>query len=109
MIPGDYVSTVYAITYVVVFSGLLTSVTIGYLWFVKAPPVKPRGQLPLGLVSHDLADSFPSFPSASPMTAVEIAARAKPLVYSHAGSWQIATGRPPGELSHRRRDAADGR
>lgn len=64
-----------------IVSGLLTSVAMAYVWFLKAPPSEPRSQLPLGLVSHDLAGSFPSLPSASPMTAVEIAARSKPLVF----------------------------
>src|SRR5581483_5973472 len=65
-----------------IISGLLTSMATAYLWFVKSPSGQTvSAQLPLGLVSHDLTDSFPTLPASSAMTAVEIAAKTKPLVF----------------------------
>lgn len=64
-----------------IISGLLTSVAGAYLWLLKAPVRLTVSQLPLGLVSHDLAESFPLLPARSPMTAQEIAAAAKLLVF----------------------------
>lgn len=64
-----------------IISGLINTVATAYVWFLKAPPIESNPVLPLGLVSHDLAGSFPSFPAAHPMTAVEIAAQTKLLVF----------------------------
>jgi S1-C subfamily serine protease len=64
-----------------IISGLLTSVAGAYVWLLKAPPRLPVSQLPLGLVSHDLAESFPSLPAGNPETALDIAAAAKLLVF----------------------------
>jgi len=77
-------------------SGLLTSVAGVYSWFLKAPPRQPAGQLPLGLVSHDLADTFPALPTATPMTPVEIAARTKLLVFIVTPDPAIALGESGG-------------
>jgi S1-C subfamily serine protease len=62
-------------------SGLIASVAFAYVLLLKAPSLQGPSQLPLGLVSHDLAASFPSLPAAAPMTPLEIAARTKLLVF----------------------------
>src|ERR1700733_6855178 len=63
-----------------IVSGLLTSIAVAYVWTIKAPPQVPAAQFPLGLVSHDLAE-FPVLPAASPLSAAEIAARTRLLVF----------------------------
>jgi S1-C subfamily serine protease len=62
-------------------SGLITSVAVAYAWFLKAPPVLEAGRLPLGLVSHDMAGSFPSLPASAPLSAAELSAQARLLVF----------------------------
>ncbi|MBL0158633.1 MAG: hypothetical protein IPP47_16235 [Bryobacterales bacterium] len=64
-----------------IISGLITSVATAYVWFLKAPAVREAALLPLGLVSHDLASSFASFPATAPLSAVEIAAQTRRLVF----------------------------
>ena len=62
-------------------SGLITSLAAGYFWFLKSPPQRASGQLPLGLLSHDLATSFPAFPTTAPMTSVDLASQTRLLVF----------------------------
>jgi hypothetical protein len=66
-----------------IVSGLLTSlgfVLVLTLWITLAP-VTGRTSVSIGPGTLKHSDSFPQFPSASPLNAEQIAAQCKPLVY----------------------------
>lgn len=64
-----------------IVSGLLTSVAFAYLYLLRHPAARIASELPLGLVSHDVVEAFPSLPTAVPMTAVDLATHSRLLTF----------------------------